>query len=70
MAHILQWPKGLYDAKCVFIGPPVAVNGLPTSGFVTVGLSTYTSYLHHQPVVYVTVATESKVSLYTLLYLL
>ena len=65
MVAILQWLKELCNVKCVFIGLLDAVNGLPTSGFVIVELSTCMSCPRHRPAIYATVATESKVSLPT-----
>ena len=51
LAGILQWRKALSHARCVSIGPLVAVNGLSTSGYETVGLSMCTSCPNHPPAI-------------------
>jgi len=57
LVDILQWPKAWSHAGCVSIGPPAAVNGLVTSGFATVVLSTFTGCRQHPTATYVTVET-------------
>ena len=56
LVGILQWLKGLSRAGFVSIGPLAVVDGLSIFGFVTVALSTCTSYPQHVTAVCGTVA--------------
>ena len=62
LVGILRWLKGLCRAGCVSIGPLAVVNGRNISEFVTVALSTCTSYLQHVTAVCGTVETVNFVS--------
>ena len=69
MVDTLQWLKGLSNAKCAFIGPLVAADGLSTSAFVTAEPIMCTSCLQRLSAVCVTVATGSKILILIKLYL-
>ena len=63
LVGILQWRKALLVAQCVSIGTAAAVDGLETSGFVTVVPFMCTSWGQQAAAFCDTVATENKVSL-------
>ena len=61
MAHIPQWAREPFNAKCVSTGHQAAVSGPVTLGFVTVAVSLCTSWLRHPYVACDTVERKFKV---------
>ena len=69
--HIPQWQMGQYRPRCAFMVPLAAANGQLTSLFVTVENSMFITFIQHQTVLCVTVATSNlhKVQLHLQLFL-